>query len=249
MNLHTKVAIITGSGRGIGRAIALKFAEHGADCVIADLDLKNANKVVEEIKKIGRAAIAIKVDVSDYTDVKTMVKACLSEFKKVDILVNNAGISSPTLLLDTSLEEWDRMININLKSVFLCCKEVFPEMMNRKSGKIINIASIAGKRGGGIMGRSAYAAAKGGAIALTKAIAREGGPFGINVNAITPGLTSTDMTAQFTGEQRQAVVQNIPLGRAGIPEDIAKAAVFLASDYADFITGEIMDVDGGFMMD
>lgn len=249
MNLQNKVAIVTGAGRGIGRAIALELAKHGADCVIGDIDTENAEKVVGELRAIQRKALSVKADVSNQEDVESMIGRCLAEFGKIDILINNAGISSPLTLLETSLEEWNRQIDINLKSVFFCCKAVFPTMMSQRGGKIVNIASIAGKRGGGIMGRSAYAAAKGGVIAFTKAVAREGGAYGINVNAITPGLTSTDMTAKFVGEARQSVVKNIPLGRVGLPEDIARATVFLASEYADFITGEIMDVDGGFMMD
>ncbi|HKK01929.1 MAG TPA: 3-oxoacyl-ACP reductase family protein [Desulfuromonadales bacterium] len=249
MNLKDKIAIITGAGRGIGRAIALAMAEHGADCVIADIDEINAASVSKEVKTLGRSSLAMKVDVADQDDVCRLIERCRSEFKRIDIFVNNAGVSSPLPLLETSPEEFNRQIDINLKGVFYGCKAVFPTMMEQGSGKIINIASIAGKRGGGIMGRSAYAASKGGVIAFTKAVAREGGPYHINVNAIAPGLTATEMTAQFTGEQREAVVKSIPLGRVGLPEDVAKAAVFLASDYADFITGEIMDVDGGFMMD
>lgn len=249
MKLTDKVAVVTGAGRGIGRSIALELAAHGADCVIADIDEYSANRVAEEIRQLGRKTLAVKTDVSVQRDIETLVQTTLATFGRVDILINNAGVSSPLPLLDTSTEEFNRQIDINLKSVFYSCKAVFPAMMKQRSGKIVNIASIAGKRGGGIMGRSAYAAAKGGVIAFTKAVAREGAPFGINVNAITPGLTATEMTAHFTGEEREAIVKGIPLGRVGLPEDIARAVVFLVSDYADFITGEIMDVDGGFMMD
>jgi 3-oxoacyl-[acyl-carrier protein] reductase len=249
MDLNNKVAIITGAGRGIGRAIALELANHGADCVIADIDEANAESVALQVRSVGRRAIAIKTNISIQSEVEEMIEASLAAYTKIDILINNAGVSCPLPLLDTTADEFNRQIDINLKSVFYSCKAVFPMMMNQRSGKIVNIASIAGKRGGGIMGRSAYAASKGGVIAFTKAVAREGGPYGINVNAITPGLTATDMTAQFTGEQRESIIKGIPLGRIGLPEDIAKAAVFLASNYADFITGEIMDVDGGFMMD
>ncbi len=249
MDLNNKVAIITGAGRGIGKAIALELANHGADCVIVDIDETNAESVAFEVRSLGRRAIAIKSNISIQSEVEEMIVDSLAAFTKIDILINNAGVSCPLPLLDTSADEFNRQIDINLKSVFYSCKAVFPMMMNQRSGKIVNIASIAGKRGGGIMGRSAYAASKGGVIAFTKAVAREGGPYGINVNAITPGLTATDMTAQFTGEQRENIIKGIPLGRIGLPEDIAKAAVFLASTYADFITGEIMDVDGGFMMD
>lgn len=249
MELMNKISIITGAGRGIGREIALEQARHGADCVIADIDKTTADAVVKEIEALGRKAISVKVDVSDQADVEQMIQKAHETFGKIDILINNAGVSSALPLLETSKEEFDRQININLKSVFFSCKAIFPLLMEQRSGKIINIASVAGKRGGGIMGRSAYAAAKGGVIAFTKAVAREGGPYGINVNAITPGLTETEMTAQFTGELRETAIKGIPLGRAGVPSDIAKAVVFLSSSYSDFMTGEIMDVDGGFMMD
>jgi NAD(P)-dependent dehydrogenase (short-subunit alcohol dehydrogenase family) len=249
MKLNDKVALVTGAGRGIGRAIALELARHGADCVICDINSENADNVADEVRSLGRKALAIYADVTSETEVEEMIRTCVDTFGKLDILVNNAGITSPTALVDTTLNEWNRLMDVNLKSVFLCCRAVLPVMQKQHGGKIITIASIAGKRGGGILGRSAYAAAKGGAIAFTKAVAREGAPFGINVNAITPGLTATDMTAEFVGEKRQSIIQSIPLGRAGLPLDIAKAAVFLASDYAEFITGEIMDVDGGFMMD
>ena len=249
MVLQDKAAIITGGGRGIGRSIALELASHGANCVIADVNLEDAQKVVNEIIQAGVKALAVKTDVTSESDVAAMIKACVDSFGKVDILVNNAGIASALTLLETSLDEFERQIKVNLNSVFLCTKAVFPSMMEQRSGKIINIASIAGKRGGGIMGKSSYAASKGGVIAFTKASAREGGAFGINVNAITPGLTATPMTENFTDERRQMVIQSIPLGRIGQPEDIAKAVFFLASGYSDYITGEIMDVDGGFMMD
>jgi len=249
MYLLNKAAIITGGGRGIGRSIALRFAEHGAKCLIADINFDNACKVAAEINQSGANAFAVKADVTSESDVESMVKACIDSYGKVDILVNNAGITSPLSLLETSSDEFHRQLRVNLDSVYLCTKTVFHIMMNQHSGKIINIASIAGKRGGGIMGKSAYAAAKGGVIAFTKAIAREGGPYGINVNAITPGLTATEMTKNFSEEQRKLVIQAIPLGRVAEPDDIAKAAVFLASEYSDYITGEIMDVDGGFMMD
>jgi 3-oxoacyl-[acyl-carrier protein] reductase len=249
MILRNKVAIITGGGRGIGRSIALRFAEHGALCVVADINFENARAVADEINRLGSKAIAVKADVTNENDVESLVKECINSFGKLDVLVNNAGIMTPLTLLETNLEEFNRQIEVNLVTVFICTKAVFPLMMSQRSGKIINIASIAGKRGGGVMGKSAYAAAKGGVIAFTKAIAREGGPYGINVNAITPGLTATEMTEKFDTEKRKLVIQSIPLGRVGEPDDIAKAAVFLASDYSDYITGEIMDVDGGFMMD
>lgn len=244
-----KVALVTGSGRGIGKAIALALAERGADIVINDLDMDNAAHTVEEIKALGRRAIAIKADVSSEVEVEEMVKECMNQFGRIDILVNNAGLISTKLLQETTVQDWDRIMNINLKGVFLCTKAVYPYMMDQKSGKIINIASVAGKRGGGLFGKSAYSASKGGVISFTKAVAREAGEFGINVNAVTPGFTDTEMVTGMSQDQRESVVNSIPMRRAGKPEDIAKAVCFLASSDSDYISGEIMDVDGGIMMD
>jgi len=244
-----KVALVTGSGRGIGKAIALALAERGADIVINDLDMDNAAHTVEEIKALGRKAIAIKADVSSEMEVEEMVKECMNQFGRIDILVNNAGLISTKLLQETTVQDWDRIMSINLKGVFLCTKAVYPYMMDQKSGKIINIASVAGKRGGGLFGKSAYSASKGGVISFTKAVAREAGEFGINVNAVTPGFTDTEMVTGMSQDQRESVVNSIPMRRAGKPEDIAKAVCFLASSDSDYISGEIMDVDGGIMMD
>ena len=244
-----KVALVTGSGRGIGKAIALALAERGADIVINDLDMDNAAHTVEEIKALGRKAIAIKADVSSETEVEVMVKECMNQFGRIDILVNNAGLISTKLLQETTVQDWDRIMSINLKGVFLCTKAVYPYMMDQKSGKIINIASVAGKRGGGLFGKSAYSASKGGVISFTKAVAREAGEFGINVNAVTPGFTDTEMVTGMSQDQRESVINSIPMRRAGKPEDIAKAVCFLASSDSDYISGEIMDVDGGIMMD
>lgn len=244
-----KVALVTGSGRGIGKAIALMLAQRGADIVINDLDMDNAAHIVEEIKALGRKAIAIKADVSSEIEVEEMVKECMNQFGRIDILVNNAGLISTKLLQETTVQDWDRIMSINLKGVFLCTKAVYPYMIDQKSGKIINIASVAGKRGGGLFGKSAYSASKGGVISFTKAVAREAGEFGINVNAVTPGFTDTEMVTGMSQEQRESVVNSIPMRRAGKPEDIAKAVCFLASSDSDYISGEIMDVDGGIMMD
>jgi NAD(P)-dependent dehydrogenase (short-subunit alcohol dehydrogenase family) len=247
--VNGKVALVTGSGRGIGKAIALALAERGADIVINDLDMDNAAHTVEEIKALGRKAIAIKADVSSEIEVEEMVKECMNQFGRIDILVNNAGLISTKLLQETTVQDWDRIMSINLKGVFLCTKAVYPYMMDQKSGKIINIASVAGKRGGGLFGKSAYSASKGGVISFTKAVAREAGEFGINVNAVTPGFTDTEMVTGMSQDQKESVINSIPMRRAGKPEDIAKAVCFLASSDSDYISGEIMDVDGGIMMD
>lgn len=247
--LKDKVAIVTGAGRGIGRAIALTLAGHGADILVNDVNLDNAQKVVEEIRALGRPAIAVCADVTDEAQVNHMVAECVARLGKVDILVNNAGVVSTGPLTDTTAAQWDKVMAVNLKGVFLTCKAVFPHMSARGSGRIINISSVAGKRGGGLLGNTCYAASKGGVIALTKGVAREGGPFGITANAITPALTDTDMTGGLTPEQRQAIIKTIPLGRSGKPDDVAAAVCFFASDYSAFVTGVIMNVDGGLMMD
>jgi 3-oxoacyl-[acyl-carrier protein] reductase len=249
MLLQGKTAIVTGAGRGIGRAVALALAQCGAHVVVVDINPENAHRVAEEICAGGGSAVAVLADVTDRLQVDGIVATATQVFGRVDILVNNAGIVLKSSLLETSLDEWERLMAVNVRSVFLCCKAVFPAMMAQRSGKIVNIASVAGKRGGGIMGNSSYAASKGAVIAFTKGIAREGAPHGINVNAVTPGFTDTEMTRGLDREKTEAIMKSVPLGRAAQPEDIAKAVCFLVSDNAAFITGEIMDVDGGLMMD
>jgi len=247
--LTNKVALVTGSGRGIGRAIAVALAKEGAKVVISDLDGDSAARVGDEISALGREALAVQTNVAEEAQVQEMIRRCLDRFGRIDILVNNAGIVSTGPVTELSVETWDRVMAVNLRGCFLCCRAVLPLMMAQRSGKIVNIASVAGKRGGGLLGNSCYAASKGGVIAFTKGIAREAAPYNINVNAVSPALTDTEMTSGLTGKQRESILQSMPLGRAGKPEDIAAAVCFLASDAAAFITGEIMDVDGGLMMD
>ncbi|AIS17471.1 hypothetical protein LT40_08675 [Pseudomonas rhizosphaerae] len=244
-----QVAVVTGAARGIGFAIAQALGQCGARVAIADLDGMAASIAAGQLRELGIEAIGVAVDVADESQVLAMVDTVEEALGGVDILVNNAGIVSTGPLLDVSAAEWNRVMAIDLTSVFFCAKAVLPGMMARRAGRIINIASVAGKRGGGLLGNSCYAAAKGGVIALTKGLAREAGPFNITANAITPALTDTEMTRALAPEARARVLADIPLGRAGSPRDIAAAVCFLASGAASFITGEIMDVDGGYMRD
>ena len=244
-----QVAVVTGAARGIGFAIAQALGQCGARVAIADLDGMAASIAAGQLRELGIEAIGVAVDVADESQVLAMVDTVEEALGGVDILVNNAGIVSTWPLLDVSAAEWNRVMAIDLTSVFFCAKAVLPGMMARRAGRIINIASVAGKRGGGLLGNSCYAAAKGGVIALTKGLAREAGPFNITANAITPALTDTEMTRALAPEARARVLADMPLGRAGSPRDIAAAVCFLASGAASFITGEIMDVDGGYMRD
>jgi NAD(P)-dependent dehydrogenase (short-subunit alcohol dehydrogenase family) len=248
-DLRGKVALVTGAGRGIGFAIAQRLGRDGALVAISDIDAGRAREAADLLSADGIQAIAIGSDVSSESDAIAMVETVQQAFGRLDVLVNNAGVVSTGSILGVSAEEWRRVMSINLDGVFHCVKAALPGMMERRSGRIINIASVAGKRGGGLLGNSCYAASKGGVIALTKGIAREAGPFGITVNAITPALTDTEMTQSLQGEARDRVLADMPLGRAGTPAVIASAVCFLASDGAAFITGEIMDVDGGYMRD
>jgi len=249
MDFINKVVVVTGGGQGIGRAICLKFALANGKVIIIDMNEETAKTVKDEIKKKGFNAVAYKGDVSNAEEIKSIFNEILAKYGRVDVLINNAGIVSTKAFLDASEEDWDRIMNINLKGAFNTCRSVFPAMVAQRHGKIINIASIAGKRGGGIFGNTLYAASKAGVIGMTKGLAREGGPYGINVNAICPGPTNTAMIEGFTGEKRENFLNTIPLRRFGEPEDVANMALFLASDMARQITGEISDVDGGVMLD
>lgn len=248
-DLHGRNALVTGAARGIGYAIALGLGQRGAAIAVCDIDLAAAQEAAERLAADGIRAFGVQADVSNEDEVAAMVMAVSEALGDLHILVNNAGICSTAPLLEVSSQEWRRVMAIDLDSVFFCSRAVLPGMMDRRCGRIINIASVAGKRGGGLLGNSCYAAAKGGVIALTKGLAREAGPFGITANAISPGLTDTEMTSILAPDARARVLAEMPLGRAGTPRDIAAAVCFLASDAGGFVTGEIMDVDGGFMRD
>ena len=249
MDFKEKVVVITGGSQGIGRAISMGFAKANAKVIILDINRELASKVRAEIIEEGLDALVYKVDVSNTEETKMVINDIIEKYGQIDVLVNNAGIVDTKAFVDSEEKDWDRIININLKGVFNTCRAVFPGMIARKYGKIINIASVAGKRGGGIFGNTLYAASKAGVIGMTKGLAREGGPYGVNANAICPGPTNTPMLDDFTGEKRQNFLNTIPLRRFADPEDIANMALFLASDMAKHITGEISDVDGGIMLD
>jgi 3-oxoacyl-[acyl-carrier protein] reductase len=245
--LQGKVALVTGASRGIGRAIALELARQGAKIAVnyAGSEAK-ANEVVEEIKNMGGEAFAIQADVSDAQAVDRMVKTVLERFGRIDILVNNAGITRDNLLMRMKEEEWDDVININLKGVFNCTKAVTRPMMKQRYGRIVNIASIVGVMGN--PGQANYVAAKAGVIGLTKTAARELASRNITVNAVAPGFITTDMTERLNEEIKTEMLKQIPLARFGEPEDVAKVVAFLASDAASYMTGQTLHVDGGMVM-
>ncbi len=241
--LEGKVAIITGAGRGIGRATALLFASEGAKVVVADIDQEAAKKVADEIAASKGEALPIKVDVSSPEDAEKMAKAAVDAFGGIDVLVNNAGIIRDKTLLKMSHEEFNRVIEVNLKGVFNCTKAVVPHMLEKGSGVILNASSVVALYGN--FGQTNYVASKCAVIGMTKVWARELGPKGIRVNAVAPGFITTDMTESIPEEVKNAIVSRIPLGRMGSPEDVALVYLFLASDEARYINGAVISVDGG----
>ncbi|SBV97255.1 3-oxoacyl-(acyl-carrier-protein) reductase FabG [uncultured delta proteobacterium] len=250
MRLHDRVILVTGAAKGLGRAMAEGMAAEGAAVMLADIDIAEAETVAAVIAQKGQRATAFNLDVSDGESVARVVAAIQSREGRIDVLVNNAGIAATKSFFDTSEAEWDRVMRINLKSVFHCCQAVLPAMTERRRGKVINVASVAAKVGGGLLGTTTYAASKAGMIGLSKGLAREFAPFGITVNTIAPGSITTPLTYQhMTPKQMAASVKRIPLGRRGTPEDMVGAAVFLASPESDFITGATIDVNGGILMD
>lgn len=247
MLLKGKNALVTGSSRGIGRAIALELGRLGANVAVnyAGNEAK-AQEVVDELEKMGVKAIKIQADVTDEEAVKKMVKEVIQTFGSLEILVNNAGITRDNLLMRMKEEEFDEVINTNLKGAFLCTKAVVRQMMRQKYGRIINIASIVGISGN--PGQANYVAAKAGLIGLTKSNAKELASRNILVNAVAPGFITTDMTDELSDEQKEAIFRLIPLERFGEPEDVANVVGFLASDKAKYITGQTIHVDGGMVM-
>ncbi|MFB6291427.1 MAG: SDR family NAD(P)-dependent oxidoreductase [Candidatus Bipolaricaulia bacterium] len=248
MALKNNVALVTGSGKGIGKAIALRLAEEGAQVVINDIEEKPAREVSRKLESKGHSSFYCAADVSDHSQVEEMFRKVVAEFGGVDVLVNNAGIIGRGNIEEHSYEDFDRVLSVNLRGTYNCSKEIVPMLKDKGGGKIINISSIAGKVGD-ITSAPSYGPSKGGVNALTKSLARELAPFGATVNAVAPHAIETEMSSEWSEEKRQRVTSEIPLDRLGKPEEVAATVAFLASDEADFITGEIIDVNGGYLMD
>jgi len=246
MSLQGKVALITGSAQGIGKSIAQALSRDGADCIISDVNLAAAEKTADEIRATGRQAVAIKANVADAAEVSEMIKKGIDELRKIDILVNNAGITRDGLLMRMKEEDWDLVLQINLKGAFLCSKAVARPMMKQRSGRIINIASIVGAMGNA--GQANYVASKAGLIGLTKTVARELASRGITCNAVAPGFIDTAMTQSLSEDVKENLYAQIPMGKLGTPEDVAGAVRFLASDEAAYVTGQVIHVNGGMYM-
>ena len=247
IDLTDKVAVVTGGSRGIGRAIALKLASLGAKVVVNyRVNAEAAQEVVEAIKAQGGEAIAVQADVRNADDAKRLVQTAQSTYGRLDILVNNAGIHRDNLLVRMSEEDWDAVMDTNLRGTFNCTKAAMRPMMKQRYGRIVNITSVSGLAGN--PGQANYSAAKAGLVGFTKAVAKEVGPRKITVNAIAPGYITTDQTAYLPEEWKAKAIEMTPLGRAGSPEDIANAVAFLASDEAGFVTGVVLRVDGGLAM-
>jgi len=246
VELSGKVALVTGSAQGIGKAIALLLAKNGADVVVSDINLEKAQETTNEIQGMGRRSFAIKVNVADLKDVERMVEAIVEQFGRIDILVNNAGITRDRLILRMTEEDWDAVLNVNLKGTFNCTKAVIRHMSKQKSGKIVSIASVSGEMGN--PGQANYAASKAGVIGFTKTIAREFAGRGINVNAIAPGYIQTPMTDAVPEKAKEELKRMIPMERLGRPEDVAQAVLFLVSENSSYITGQVLNVNGGIYM-
>lgn len=246
MKLKDKNVFITGSGQGIGRQIALAMAKEGANVAVSDVNIENAGAAAQEIRSLGRKSIAIKLDVSKQNEVIAAFETFKNEFGVLDILINNAGITKDTLVLRMKDADWDAVINVNLKGTFLCSREAIKLMVKQQSGNIISISSVVAFTGN--PGQVNYSASKAGIVGLTKTIAKEYASRGIKANAVAPGFIQTAMTEAIPEKIREEMKKNIPLGYFGAPEDVANAVIFLASSDADYITGQVLHINGGMYM-
>lgn len=247
MDFTNKNVIVTGGASGIGKAVAQGVVEGGGHAIIVDLNIEAAESVRQEL---GRSkASAYKLNLGDSGEIRSVFTQILKDFGQIHVLINNAGIVSTVPFDEVTQEEWNKTISINLTGVYTAISALYPSMKEHGYGRIVNVSSVAAKRGGGFLGTSAYAASKAGVIGLTKAVAREGGPYGISCNAICPSLTITPMTASMGEEKTKKIISAIPLGRGASPKEIANGILFFASDLASFATGEISDIDGGVTMD
>jgi 3-oxoacyl-[acyl-carrier protein] reductase len=246
VNFKDKVALVTGAARGIGRDIALKLAGTGADLALVDLQIDEAERTAKEVEALGVRAKAYECDVSSFTGAEETCKQAVTDFERVDFLVNNAGVVRDKLVMRMTPQDWDFVISINLTGAFNFCKLLAPQMLKRREGRIVNIASVIGQMGNA--GQANYAASKAGIIGLTKALAKEFASRGVCVNAIAPGFISTAMTESLTEDVREKMKEMIPLGRFGTGGDVAAVAVFLLSDMASYITGQVLNCDGGMVM-
>jgi 3-oxoacyl-[acyl-carrier protein] reductase len=242
-----KIVLVTGGSRGIGRAIALEMGKRGATVVVNFRSSEaEANTVLEEIKASGGNGMIYKADVADADAVDEMLKTVIKEYGQLDVLVNNAGVTRDNVIMMLKPEDFDVVIDTNLRSAWLCCRAASRQMMRKRTGRIINITSVVGIAGNG--GQTNYSASKAGLIGLTKSLAKELASRNVTVNAVAPGFIATDMTAELDPAMKETALSHIPLGRMGAPEDVAKAVAFLASDDAAYITGQVLIVDGGMLM-
>ena len=248
MRLEDKISIVTGAASGIGKATAMLFGEEGSSVIVADIDIEGAQKTAQEMHEKGCNAFAVKVDLSDVGDIKKTVSDIEKKFGSIHILVNNAGVFSNVRIPDMTEEEWDRVMDVDLKGAFFLSKEVLPVMIKQHYGKIVNVSSLSAKRGGFTSGIN-YGVSKAGLISVTKYMANYGGRHGINVNSIVPGFVDTDMFRNHSQEKKEAVIKSIPIGRIARTDEVAKAILFLVSEDSAYITGEIMDINGGVLMD
>ncbi len=244
--LTGKIALVTGGGRGIGKAIVLELASQGANVVVSDIDADIAEKTAAEAAGLGVRTAAVKADVSRAEDAEAMVKATIEAMGRIDILVNNAGVTRDNLLMRMDEKDWDLVLQVNLKGAFLCTRAASRPMMKQRGGKIVNIASVVGLMGNA--GQANYAASKAGLIGLTKSVARELASRNVQANAVAPGYIETEMTAHLPAEARNAFLSQIPMKRPGSPQDVARVVAFLASPASDYITGQVIPVDGGMVM-